>query len=389
MQNFTIFAAVTGGGGGACKSLIHNGLRHSQSSACGSEKSAFTLVELLVVIAIIGMLIALLLPAVQAAREAARRMQCTNHLKQMGLAVHNFASASSNQESLPPAVIPLGRMTFWAIILPYAEQQAIWDHILSRKDPNSGADWSYEQMTAETWWNQLTEEQRRGVCSIPWFKCPTRRGGTARCDTGVKNDWNLTYGVGPRGDYAIVYSGNTSMTGNASSDAYWTWKLNGLYETEANGPFRSADTAAGISSWRPRVGFSLWSGGTSNQIIMGEKHIPRDLLDADSPESCDVDGSMFVHMTVGFVGPHYGPGARCNVARPIVTRQPRLARGPNDSLGIWQIDAGTPEYGFGSYHSGTCNFTLGDGAVRSISVTVAPTVLGALAEATRTPDGGF
>jgi len=87
----------------------------------------FTLVELLVVITIIGILIALLLPAVQAAREAARRMQCTNNLKQFGLALHNY--------HLTHKVFPYGAGgggTWWswsALILPFIEQNAIYDQI--------------------------------------------------------------------------------------------------------------------------------------------------------------------------------------------------------------------------------------------------------------------
>jgi len=83
---------------------------------------AFTLVELLVVIAIIGMLIALLLPAVQAAREAARRMQCTNHLKQIALACHNHADIKSG--GLPPGSRGWNFQTWTPFILPFIEQQA-------------------------------------------------------------------------------------------------------------------------------------------------------------------------------------------------------------------------------------------------------------------------
>jgi prepilin-type N-terminal cleavage/methylation domain-containing protein len=95
--------------------------------------NGFTLVELLVVIAIIGVLIALLLPAVQAAREAARRMQCANHLKQLSLACHNYHSTHS---VLPPYALttssaPQYGANWLVLLLPYIEQQAITDMILA------------------------------------------------------------------------------------------------------------------------------------------------------------------------------------------------------------------------------------------------------------------
>ncbi|MDR1959337.1 MAG: DUF1559 domain-containing protein, partial [Planctomycetaceae bacterium] len=94
---------------------------------------AFTLVELLVVIAIIGILIALLLPAVQAAREAARRMQCTNHLKQFALAAHNYHDSLA---TFPPLGVPspggnCQHLSWSVMILPYLEQQAVTEMIAS------------------------------------------------------------------------------------------------------------------------------------------------------------------------------------------------------------------------------------------------------------------
>jgi prepilin-type N-terminal cleavage/methylation domain-containing protein len=94
-----------------------------------TKRSGFTLVELLVVIAIIGILVALLLPAVQAAREAARRTSCTNNLKQLGLAAHNF---HDTYKRLPSSVRPAGltsapRIAGLTFLLPFVEKQNMYD----------------------------------------------------------------------------------------------------------------------------------------------------------------------------------------------------------------------------------------------------------------------
>ncbi|MDY0168326.1 MAG: DUF1559 domain-containing protein [Thermoguttaceae bacterium] len=101
------------------------------------EGAGFTLVELLVVIAIIGILIALLLPAVQAAREAARRMQCSNNLKQIGLALHNYHDALKSFPPVATTIWDTGTMEIsWLYpILPYLEQTAVYEQM--KKAPNA------------------------------------------------------------------------------------------------------------------------------------------------------------------------------------------------------------------------------------------------------------
>lgn len=87
-------------------------------------RDAFTLVELLVVVAIIGVLIAMLLPAVQSVREAARRTACMNNARQIGLAVHNYESAHM---AFPPSVVSAKQKNWMVFMLPYLEQDAIYD----------------------------------------------------------------------------------------------------------------------------------------------------------------------------------------------------------------------------------------------------------------------
>ena len=142
----------------------------------------FTLVELLVVIAIIGVLVGLLLPAVQAAREAARRMSCSNNFKQIGLGLHNYHAAYKNLPMLAGGTHETAGMgtdnsnIFWLSwlvgITPFVEQQALWEQIsnpLAVNRTGSTRNPPYPAMGPAPW----NENYQPWLTQVPTFRCPS------------------------------------------------------------------------------------------------------------------------------------------------------------------------------------------------------------------------
>ncbi|NLF73886.1 MAG: DUF1559 domain-containing protein [Candidatus Anammoximicrobium sp.] len=319
------------------------------------RKRAFTLVELLVVIAIIGILVALLLPAIQAAREAARRTECINNLKQIALATQNF---HDTYRQLPPLAINYTASnryygTYFAFILPFLEAQGVYDLF------DMQAPFGYVNSTAPPNW----QATKLDTCSVPAYLCPSRHSKSAKNARGQQPS-----------DYAIpTWSTNTGNT------EYFAWSSNlGTFQQALIGAVATeVDTVNFlVKKWRT-AGLETIVDGTSNTFLVGEKHLSKDGLFA-----CGNQTSNGRDCTPFYIGPgpnhDYGYGEYWWTGP---TKGRPLARGLNDYSADIRL-AG--ESALGSWHPAACNFALVDGSITSISVDIDQQLLECL---TRRADG--
>ena len=193
--------------------------------------SGFTLVELLVVIAIIGILIALLLPAVQAAREAARRAQCTNHVKQLVLALHNYHDV--NKGFPPSSVGGAGTISYLCRMLPFVEQQVLFDQLSFNGSYTVNLDVARNRMDT--------------------FLCPS--GIQEKSVSGSESECYTTH-----------YYGNSGPVGtNPVTNAEY------MRDRTREGSFGFGEYATeGVFALRSTLSFKDIRDGTSNTIGIGE-----------------------------------------------------------------------------------------------------------------------
>jgi len=300
------------------------------------NRVGFTLIELLVVIAIIGILIALLLPAVQSAREAARLAQCSNNLKQMGLAVHNFHETRG--AIMPCHLTGCGHVGWQVLLMPYMEL---------------GSEVEDLDLTL-SWYHQPDEVVKRQIA--PYY-CPSRTR-----TVWLSKDGNARFGhdhpeVGALSDYALnAGDGNVypwweadEVLGKGNGAAYRPDFVSGQYR----------DGMAVFWGWKPLVSFRDISDGLSMTLLIGEKFV--------HPEHQGV--------TIWGDGTFWSGDLHAPTVRVAGLGYP-LARSDVDST-VFSEPIHMP---FGSPHgSGLCQFVLFDGSVQALSPMINTKVLGYLA----------
>ncbi len=366
-------------------------MRNLTGSGISSDRQrpAFTLVELLVVIAIIGILVGLLLPAVQAAREAARRMQCSNNLKQIGLAVHNFESANRALPTSGQCGSTGSTTTAYTIhstatyLLPYIEQIAVYNLFDHNNTDFTSAPYSMNPTTRVTATGCLLHKNAKGRA----YDDPTFPNGQRAAKTNIPAFVCPTTPIAPQARDPI--------------HGYGVWDymfidLTDIMETAGDPLFGERTQPTGTAIWSGQAragmlncdggGFARVTDGTSNTILCVEDasraHPNVSLFGSLSSRKTPVSGAadpiamssggdgrrMFAWadadaVTNGFSGPSnaVSPASKKakynNYARPI--------GGPTECK--WAVNNCGPNDEPFSFHTGGVNATMGDGSVRFIT----------------------
>jgi prepilin-type N-terminal cleavage/methylation domain-containing protein/prepilin-type processing-associated H-X9-DG protein len=293
----------------------------------GVRRPAFTLIELLVVIAIIGILIALLLPAVQKVREAANRMSCQNNLKQLGLAVHNYHDSFGQ---LPPARVGRDAYATWPIlILPFIEGQ------------NFANLWDITKI-----YQQQTDAAR--ITTLKIFFCPTRRAPmTSPPDqNGVDGEDGNGHLESACGDYACC-DGDGKDRNTKDADGAMISPLVVDPNVGDNNPYPKP-----ILSFRSRTNFGSITDGLSSTFLIGEKHVRIGELGLAK------DGDMAYYSGYDYTTAQRSAGWYYD------------GNGVKQNKPLMKPDDAASTIRFGSWHPGVCNFVFCDGSVHSIPVNI-------------------
>ena len=239
--------------------------------------SGFTLVELLVVIAIIGILVGLLLPAVQAAREAARRMQCSNNLKQIGLGMHNHHDAYKyfpiGQQG--PTFWNLGPRTTWNVsLLPYIEQNNLYT--------------SYNLTAGFRGPNYTTLNKNFFLTVVPTYRCPSDNAGIFFGENSIDC---------PRNNYVACFSADGTL-GEPTAD--YSDGGSNLHRLAANNPSVTSKKVA-MFNFNAKRGFRDITDGSSNTVVVSE-------INAGQDRSLDLRGPWMSELCT-FYTHRFGPNS--------------------------------------------------------------------------------